>query len=644
MGKSIATGARMTGSGQGAGKSWGMLDVALLAVGAGCLIGLGESAAVAWRYFIRDAVTHITPHVAWMAPLGYSVLLLALGALPAMHPAGRRDPRPALFIFAGIGLASWVAMMPWSLHPLAVAALAAGAGYQISRFAGRRPIVLARALRRVVPVLVMLVAVASASVLGWRVYTDRQASEMTGPAEPGRPNVLLLILDTVRARSMGLYGGRPGSTPEIDAFAASAVVFEQAQSTAPWTLPSHASMFTGRWPHELSVGWSSPLDGAEPTLAEVLSSYGYATAGFVANLSYGARAYGLSRGFAHYEDFPLTPGQVVLATSLGRHLASWDALRSLVGDHELLNRKTAADIRNALVSWLDTRPDRPFFVFANLFDAHEPYEPPPDIREVYAPGYRREGVEHRHNLLRGVNARRLEKWATSTADSAGELALYEATIASIDRELGRLLRELEERGLLQNTVVILTSDHGEQFGEHGLWDHMQSLYQPLVHVPLIVRPPGGLPESVRIARPVSLRDLPVTVLDLIDAEGDTGTPFPGTSLAPLWRAADPDTILVSPAVSELERGLVEQPWYPIAAGLEMQSLLNGTIFYICNPDASEELYDLSTDPDESENLAGTPFGDEAIRAFRRAIAHVGAPPRWCPPPPDQQPRRPNRPR
>jgi arylsulfatase A-like enzyme len=221
-----------------------------------------------------------------------------------------------------------------------------------------------------------------------------------------------------------------------------------------------------------------------------------------------------------------------------------------------------------------------------------------------------------------------------------ELALYEGAIRSLDREIGRLMEELEGRGLLENTVLVITSDHGEHFGEHGLFEHGQSLYQAAIHVPLIVRPAGGVAGGRRVARPVSIRDIPSTLLDM--SGGAAG--FPGSSLRQTWSDDPAERTAATPslAFAELARGLVEQPWYPIGSGLEMQSMLSGSLYYICNPDASEELFDLSTDPDERDNLAGTPAGDQAIRAFRAAVAPVGAPPRWCPPAPEDAPRRPDR--
>ncbi len=181
----------------------------------------------------------------------------------------------------------------------------------------------------------------------------------------------------------------------MDELAARGIRFDQAQAASSWTLPSHASMFTGRWPHELSAGWFSPLDGMLPTLAEVVGSHGYATAGFVANTWYSASDSGLGRGFTEYRDFRF-PRLTALTTTvlvdrpleglqtIARFLEDWldiDLFRPAVDQlYRLLkyNRKEAETVNHEFLDWLShrTQPDRPFFAFLNFYDAHYPYELP----------------------------------------------------------------------------------------------------------------------------------------------------------------------------------------------------------------------------------------------------------------------------
>lgn len=619
---------------------WSGADLPLLAIALGLAFGLGEVVGLASRVYIeRAAVTHVSPHILWMAPAGYATFFLLLTPILFVPVRQRRNPALAVFAFTALGFIGWIEMLPWSLHGAAVVLLALGVGVQAARLASRYSEPLRRRLRRATTALACVTLLLGVGVGARAILGERRALAGLPEATPGAPNVLLIILDTVRAKSTSLLGYDRPTTPALDSLARGGTVFETALATSPWTLPSHASMFTGRWPYELSTHWSHPLDGEEPTLAEVLSRRGYVTAGFVANLSYTSRPFGLARGFAHYEDFPVSPGQVVLSTSLGRNLASSAGLRELLGNQELLNRKHAERIRGDFIDWLDardgSRDERPFFAFLNFFDAHEPYLPPAPYDRLWGPPVDRPDIQHRHNLLRGVNARRLGKWAMSPDEIPGELAAYEGAIAYLDAQLGGLMQDLRDRGVLDNTLVVIASDHGEHMGEHGMFEHGQSLFMPTLHVPLVIRYPGRVPAGARVDNPVTIRDIPATILDLVGLAA--AEPFPGESLRRTWldRPAEQTTrprALASPVFSELHRGLVERDWYPIASGLDMLSLLDGGYHYICNPDGSEELYDVISDPDEYDNILLTQPVGSLLGALRRAARKFDALPTWCPPP------------
>lgn len=638
-------GSTAAGDGGRSVQAWNGLDLLLLATVVGLAFGLGEVAGLASRVYIeRAAVTHVSPHVVWMAPVGYAALFLLLSPALLVPMRQRRDPSLAVFAFMALGFIGWLEMLPWSLHGAAVAILALGLAGQAARLAARHAERLLRRLRRVTALLAGVTLLLGVGVGFRTILGERRALARLPDATPGAPNVLLIILDTVRAKSVSLYGYDRQTTPALDSLAETGTVFETALATSPWTLPSHASMFTGRWPYELSTHWSYPLDDTEPTLAEALSDHGYSTAGFVANLSYTSRPFGLARGFAHYEDFPVSLGQVVLSTSLGRNLASSAGLRSILDNQELLNRKSAARIRHDFVDWLDSKDERPFFAFLNFFDAHEPYLPPDPYDRLWRPPVDRPNIQHRHNLLRGVNARRIGKWAMSADEVPGELAAYEGAIAYMDAELGGLMRDLATRGELDNTLVVIASDHGEHMGEHGMFEHGQSLYMPTLHVPLVLRYPGRVPSGVRIANPVTIRDIPATILDLVGLA--QLEPFPGASLTRTWTDAagpavdteDRPRAIGSPVFSELHRGLVEQDWYPIASGLDMLSMLDRGHHYICNPDGSEELFDVVSDPDEYENLLSLQPAHPMLASLRSAAARLEALPSWCPPPPGEPAR------
>ena len=227
-----------------------------------------------------------------------------------------------------------------------------------------------------------------------RIQAGRENARPLPP--PGSPNVLLIVLDTVAAGHLSLHGYDRATSPTLLQLASRGIVFEAARASSSWTLPSHATMFTGRWLHELSVGWLTPLDGQHPTLAEFLGDRGYATAGFVANTGYCGTDSGLARGFTSYHDF-IFPELTALETAVLVNRAldgvravtffaeDWLRAAGLLPCVERFlkalddNRKEAAEVNRELLDWLAHRPqqERPFFAFLNYYDAHFPYELPP---------------------------------------------------------------------------------------------------------------------------------------------------------------------------------------------------------------------------------------------------------------------------
>ena len=210
---------------------------------------------------------------------------------------------------------------------------------------------------------------------------------------------MLIVLDTVRADHLSLHGYERPTTPVLEQFARNAIRFDQARATAPWTLPSHASMFTGHWPHEVGDRWMTPLRNSFPTLAEYLGDHGYSTAGFVANVGYCSQESGLAHGFTHYEDYVLeklaplrTSGLIENVTDSitglipTLNLTALLPLQHLIIDwFEIGKRKNARSINHAFLGWLSHRreSDRPFFAFLNYFDAHDPYALPGGVRRRF---------------------------------------------------------------------------------------------------------------------------------------------------------------------------------------------------------------------------------------------------------------------
>ena len=565
------------------------------AVWTGLLTGLGELVYLAAKKFGRGLFVFRGPEVLWMTPLATALLFGLAGVLlvALLRAPGALTWRRAATVYLALAAMSLLFLLP-PLHKGASVVLSLGFGYQAARMLARWEPGLTRLMRRTLPPLLALVLVTGLAVAGLRAWRERGAMRAIPAAVRGAPNVLLLVLDTVRALNLSVYGyGRPTS-PTLERLAARGVRFDRAVSTAPWTLPSHASLFTGTWPHQQTTDWFAPLDRDTPTLAGLLAAHGYRTGGFVANVWYCGRETGLARGFARYEDHRVTPGTFATSASLVRTIVEHKLVRRAAGTDQLIGRKHAADINRAFLDWLrkDETATRPFFAFLNYYDAHTPYLPP----EGFVERYRSPGVALVPNLER--HGRKDGSWTAEQIQ--GAMDAYDGAITYLDREIGRLLDTLEARGLLENTLVVVTSDHGEEFNEHGLIHHGNSLYFPSVHIPLLLSLPGRVPEGAVVPGAVSLRQVPATILDLIGA--DPGA-VPGESLVRLWE--DSARAEASPVVAELKYAPLQPEWYPASKG-DMASVLRDPLRYIVTGDGAEQLYDLSQDPLERQDLSRSP--------------------------------------
>ncbi len=564
--------------------------------------GLVEVTLLGVKRLVLHHEVRLGPQVVWMTPT--ADLLLALAVALLLAPFVRRwrslgSPRVVASVFSFLAVLGVLLVEHWS-YPAGIVVLALGAGIQVGRLVGASPGRVRRFALRTLPALAGIVLVLGIGLNAYVRVRERLALAALPAARAGAPNVLLLIWDTVRAADLGLYGYDRPTTPVLQAFAAQGATFDGAIATAPWTLPSHAGMFTGRYPHELSADWTHPLGRRWPTLAEVLDRGGYSTAGFAANTIYASYEFGLDRGFVHYEDYVVSPGQLVLASALLRTITNEHTLRSLVRSDRVIGRKTAADVNRAALTWLDHRRDRrPFFLFLNEFDAHEPYEAPEPFGARFAPLPRPQhwNVDNHTN-----SAEHQGRWQLTQAEIAAEHNAYDASIAYLDARLGDLLRQLTARRLLDNTIVIVAADHGEEFGRHKVFEHGNSLYVPVLHVPLVVVWPRGVPAGRRVTQHVSLADLPATVLDLADIDP---VPFPGRSLARFWDPAAPgrrgEEAIVA---SEVRRQPGAPAWYPVAHG-DLQAVIEDGFHLIRDGDGHDELYDLRTDPWEMRDLASS---------------------------------------
>ena len=587
-----------------------------LAVWIGLLTGLLEGMHLWVRQATLGQVVFASRHVLWMTPLSYALLFAGVGACLAVGvqfvPARFRT-RTGLFLLVALGV--FILALPFGqISRYAIALLAGGIAAQVTRIVSSRP---AHYLRRarVVSIFVVLVALIMGGWSWSRRQLELRSLRSVASASRDVPSVLLVIWDTVRAQSLSLHGYDQPTTPGLERLASSSVVFDRAISTSPWTLPGHASMFTGRHPFETSASWEHRLDGTHPTIAESFLSAGYATGGFVANHHYTSYDSGLDRGFERYRDYKITLRQILASSALrqtpfymrmSRGIRTLDPvlIREAVKSHNLYvpvkrgsDPKHADEVNREFLTWLDGLDDRPFFAFLNYFDAHKGYWSPPGYHDRF----------------------------TRRSPPIND---YDAAIAYLDDELAALVEALGARGRLDNTVVIFSSDHGELFGEHGLNGHATSLYMPVLHVPLLLRFPARVPSGRRVDAEISLRDLAVTVLDLARVRGQER--FPGRSLARYWdesvAASDraDGRIAADPPRAEVARGR-NNPDAPIDRG-DMRSLVADGLHYILNGDDVEELYDYVADPGEESNLAGTVVGREPLERMRETLSRlVGEP-------------------
>jgi arylsulfatase A-like enzyme len=371
-----------------------------------------------------------------------------------------------------------------------------------------------------------------------------------------RASAILIVLDAAGARHFGCYGYPRQTTPEIDRIASEGVVFERAYTTANFTRAAMGSVWTSRFPG--SVTQRSKLPAAHRTLAELLAARGIHTAGFVANAKAG-RAYDLHRGFAEFEEV-------------------------LEGDPP-----SAAAFRRVLPAWFAANKERRFLAYIHFREPHAPYNPPPPFDTRFGPNAPLPPAARLvENYFDDVNA----GLQSLTAEQLDHLVrLYDGNLAFADHEIGALRKTLEDLGLWDRTVIIITGDHGEALYEHGYIGHNYQLYEDSVRIPLIVRFPRGKgPSGARASGLVSSLDIAPTlagIFGLADAE-DAARQFEGMSL-------------LSVALGRPGRASVLSR----STGKESFSLRDGRCKYIFSTRSGEdEFYELTRDPREQDNLVG----------------------------------------
>ena len=381
--------------------------------------------------------------------------------------------------------------------------------------------------------------------------TDRVRSERV-------PVVVLITLDTTRADHLGCYGYPRATSPSLDRLATESVLYTRAVATTSWTLPAHATLFTGKLatshgarydpkgpltlatviegPDEWRRYRARPLAEEERTLAEVVRDAGYATAAVVAG-PWMRRPFGLAQGFDHYDEDGIT-------TSDGRR---------------------AESVTDAALRWLEGTRDRDVFLFLNYYDPHGPYDPP----EPFAHAFRAAGAARPEGVPAGDELK----------------ALYDAEILYLDRHLGRLLDGLRAQGRFERALIVVTADHGELLEEHGRIGHGLSLTEPELAIPLIVKHPRGGALPGRSADPVQLTDVLSIVLARLGLAAPAGVQggLPPTIGHPIVAEVDPLPFESS-----------EGSW---------RALFDGNVKFLWNSKGRHQLFDLGRDPAEDHDLA-----------------------------------------
>lgn len=481
------------------------------------------------------------------------------------------------------------------------------------------------------------------------------------------PDIIFIVLDTQRADRLGIYGHQRPTSPNLDRFAGEGTVFEQAVSPAQWTIPSHASLFTGQYPTSHGVTQSSQsLSPNRPHLAEIMRRLGYETIGFCNNPLVGVLNNGFKRGFQTFYNyggaFPSVPdssnpwpwpvdrlaeaytqflrrisypiqnfiGRSDLAFRISLH--AWlTPLWSKIANFKGQNERSVLDSVDFLAQREEAKPDQPLFLFMNLMETHLPFWAPSQFVDRIAP-YFRHNKEAR-GVMRTWN-REAYRWAAPLSEPLTELEdqvlndMYDAEVAYQDNYLGALFEMLAHRERRRDTLTIIVADHGDGLGDHGFFGHSFVAYEELVHVPLIVHWPGQVAAGTRVDTPVSTRRVFHTMIDaatsttdqsknLDEALNDEAGNVRRLSLRHTMNGRDPEQQTafseIYPPLNFVKAIENRQPELLTRfrclstrrAVVRPSRIDEGTPLKLIEvDDVPEELYNLSADPAEITNLFG----------------------------------------
>jgi arylsulfatase A-like enzyme len=561
-----------------------------------------------WQVAVRAPASLGARGVAWLAAL----YLVATGAGALAARLARLGPATTRALLVAGGLALFAIETALRvLPPDASGRAPIVGGLVVGAAAATWPLraVFARRIRPWVAVAGGLALAAGAFGAAFGFGGGRSA-EAPSPAAVAadRPSFLVIVVDTLRADHLGCYGYARPTSPTIDRLAGEGVLFERAFSQSSWTKPATASLFTGRFPTQHQAVYErSRIPDAETTIPERLRPLGYRTAVLSAN-PWVVPEYGFDQGvddFVSIYDERFT--RVTLFMTVLKRLS-----QLVDGKLRLYNKvkylvlgelsTTARDTRlvDAATAWLGAHGARPFFLYLHMMSPHHPYDPPPPF-DRFVP-------DKAHAPVKNYPRKSYEFFdhgdPLSAAELADMVARYDGDVLHADTEIARLLATVDRLGLSQTTVVVVTADHGEEFYDHENWGHGQSLYQELIHVPLIVRAPGRVPAGARVARPVMHVDVLPTLMALAGAPRPDSSPALAEDLLGAGGATD------RPVVSELV--------YRAAQGDVIVAGTRKLLTVRLGDEVREQLFDLATDPAERRPIQKGPALEE-LASVREAV-------------------------
>jgi len=420
--------------------------------------------------------------------------------------------------------------------------------------------------RRIAILLVVIPALllSACKPQGCSPAEEAAAPEIVPKSEKGVRRIVLISVDTLHPGHLGTYGHVRKTSPNLDALAARGAVFEDTSSTAPWTLPAHSSMLTGFYAEQTRARTTNGvLAEGIPTIAETLLAAGFRTTGF-ANVIWLRAVRDLNRGFEHWKLLPADQ------TAKG----------------------AAEHITDLGIEFLERNEGQRCFLFLHYFDTHSPYLSQPEFERAFLPPEFRENSRVTGTTMQLGLASADNAYIDFSQQEQGDLQkLYDAGILQLDHTLGRLFRFIDERFGFDDTLVIVTSDHGEGFFEHGNFSHGQDQYQEQLHVPLILRG-GPVPGGVRIDAPTSIIDIAPTIFAAAGVASKKK--LPGVDLGSYWgdrETDDDERVLYSQSAPGTDKDVIRMA-------------RRGRFKLITNSESGQrELYDLAEDPAEQRDLS-----------------------------------------